>query len=659
MHRGLSAARSSLYSLRVRRGLAMAVGITTVLTVIAAWPVVRSPRALIYGHEIVGRHHDAYTVMQQIGGDGTSGLYAQPVTDRLGWLFARAMDPVSAYNLLVLLSFPLTAAATYALARRLLESHAAALIAALAFTFAPMRLAHAAYHPHIVQTQWIVLYLLALFVLVDAPSWFNAAAAAVACGAMVLSNYYAALIGAVLTPIAIVAHWASRPRSVCSFRSLGIAAATTTGLAAIGVACIAIERSQMFARPASVAFDIHDIPRFSARWWAYLTPPVDHPFLGAWSAQVFARNGETLSLVEQQIFISYALLALAAIAVLTAIVRWRREPRWRPVLSMMAIGGAATFVSIGPLSGSCDGSWAPACLIYMVAPMFRAYARFAVVSQLAVAFAAGAGATILARQSRAGLTAASCLVAIAAVEYLPLPWRAHDVLPTAGHRWVATQPHADRLFDCAEGDAALASVPWLMKRTVSFLSREIPTCADPQIGIRLAGLRYTHMVVRLRPEASQPPETAADLALVAQFADSRVYAVASTPPSIVSSATAGFFEYEHRGDDWWRWMGPEGRWTVRNTTNDVRTVLLGMRLASAGEPRTLMLTLDDQPPRRLEVGTAVQESIVGPWTIGPGDHTLTLEATGAAVRPSDDGRSRDMRRLSVMFRSERWIEAGS
>jgi hypothetical protein len=643
----------------VWRGFAVTVGLTTIVTLIVAWPVVRSPAEMVFGREIVGRHHDAYTVMLQMAGAGTSGTFAQPVTDRLGWLFARAMNPVSAYNLLVLLSFPLTAGATYLLARRLIGSHMAALIAALAFTFAPLRLAHAAYHPHIVQTQWLVLYLLSLFVLVDAPSWLRAAAVMLASAAMVLSNYYAGLIGAVVTPVALVAHWASRPRSARAFRTLAIAIATVTVIAAAGIVAIAVSRPQMFDQPSLFAFDISDVPRYSARWWAYLTPPVDHPFLGARAAQVFSRNGETISLVEQQIFVSYALIALAAVAAVTAAIRWRSDPRWRPLLSILAIGAVAALVSVGPISGSCaGGSWAPACLIYAAAPMFRSYARFAIVLQLAVAVAAGAGAAILVRQSRAGLMVATCLLIIAAIDYVPLPWRAHDVLPTAGHRWLTRQPHADRIFDCTDGDPAQAAVPSLMNRTVSFLSSDVPTCADPQIGIKLAGLRYTHMVVRLGPRDSQPPEQAECLALAARFPDSAVYAVAHMPPPIVTAAAAGFFAYEHLNDDWWRWMGQEGRWTVRNTTTGPRQVQLVIRLASAGEPRTLMLTLDDQPPQRLEVSTSARESTVGPWILAPGDHTLTLTASGTPVRPSDDGRSPDTRRLTVMFKSERWIDLG-
>jgi hypothetical protein len=643
----------------VRRGLAITVGLATLVTLIVAWPVVRSPTEMVFGREIVGRHHDAYTVILQLAAAGTSGLYAQPVTDRIGWLFARAMNPVAAYNLLVLLSFPLTAGATYLLARRLADSHIAALIAALAFTFAPLRLAHAAYHPHIVQTHWLVLYLMALYLLVEAPSWLRAAAVALASAALVLSNYYAGLIGAVVTPIALAAYWACQPPGARTFRTLAIATATMAGIAVAGLTAIAVGYPHVFAQASLFAFAVSDIPLFSARWWAYFTPPVDHPVLGAWAAQVFAGSGETQSLLEQQVFVSYALIALATFAAVTAAIRWRSDPRRRPILAILAIGAVAAIVSVGPISGSCaSGSWAPACQIYTAAPMFRSYARFALVVQLAIAIGAGAGVVMLARRSRAGLMVARSLMVVAVVEYLPVPWRAHDVLPTAGHRWLAQQPHAHRIFDCTYGDAAQAAVPSLMKRRVSFLSADIPTCADPQIGVKLANRQYTHMVVRRRPDDSQPPPWAEGLALAARFPDSGVYAVADTLPPVVTAEAAGFFEYERLNDDGWRWMGQEGRWTVRNTTTGPRTVLLVIRLASAGGPRTLLLALDNEPPRRLEVLTSTREAVVGPWTLAPGDHMLTLTASGTPVRPSDDGRSLDTRGLTVMFKSERWIDMG-
>src|SRR5205807_720140 len=121
----------------------------------------------IFGADIVGRHHDPFTVMQQFAHPMSIGVYAQPVTDLTGAAIARVTDAVSAYNWLVLLSFPLSAAAAYLLARHLLLPPAAALFAALLFTWSPFHVAQAAYHPHIAQTQWLPLYLLALWRCLD------------------------------------------------------------------------------------------------------------------------------------------------------------------------------------------------------------------------------------------------------------------------------------------------------------------------------------------------------------------------------------------------------------------------------------------------------------------------------------------------------------
>src|SRR4029078_8009747 len=73
----------------------------------------------IFGLEIVGRHHDPVTVMQQFAGSASAGVYLQPVTDFMGAALARWTGPVAAYNCLLLVTFPMSAAAAYLLARHL------------------------------------------------------------------------------------------------------------------------------------------------------------------------------------------------------------------------------------------------------------------------------------------------------------------------------------------------------------------------------------------------------------------------------------------------------------------------------------------------------------------------------------------------------------
>src|SRR4051812_40203045 len=105
---------------------ALAVAVTLVL----AAPTLRAPSERVFGRETVGRQHDPFTVMEQFGGESVRGVYWQPATDVPGRLLSRLVGPVAAYNWIVLLSFPLSAAAAYALARHLLLSPGAAVLAA-------------------------------------------------------------------------------------------------------------------------------------------------------------------------------------------------------------------------------------------------------------------------------------------------------------------------------------------------------------------------------------------------------------------------------------------------------------------------------------------------------------------------------------------------
>ena len=225
------------------------------LTLVMAWPIVLSPSTEIFGSEIVGRHHDPFTVMQQFESGGASGPYLQPVTDLPGIALARTMSPVAAFNVLVLLSFPLTAFATYLLASHSFGSGLGASIAALLFTFAPVRLAHAAYHVHIVQTQWLSLYLLALWSLVDRSTWTRAFLLAAATFFLALSNWYGALIGAVVSPVALLAYGLAAPDRHRSRRIL-IASATLAALAIAGLSTGVALLPDVWIHPERYAFPI-------------------------------------------------------------------------------------------------------------------------------------------------------------------------------------------------------------------------------------------------------------------------------------------------------------------------------------------------------------------------------------------------------------------
>jgi hypothetical protein len=635
------------------KGLLIAGGVTALLATAIAWPVVIAPREVIYGHEILGRHPDAYALIEQFGGGPTADLYAQPLLDLPGRALARLVSPVFAFNVLVLLSFPLTAMATYAFARYLYDSHLGALVAGLAFAFAPIRLAQAAYHADLTQTFWIPLYLLALIATIDRITLARGAGLALAAIGLALSNYYWALFGAVLTPIVLVAFWIIRPDANRNLAPLLWPAAIVSAVALTVGLVLASRDAGPFRVLAHVPMPIDDVSFFRARSWAYLTPSVDHPILGAWALNRFARGGIDLQLVEEQLYLGYALLTLIVSGL--AIALWRRDRRWLPLAALFGCALFAFIVSVTPTTGNCEMSLAPGCLGYRLLPLLRFYGRFGIVVSLLAAVLAGAGVMLLRSAGSTGRALTGVLLAVAIFEYWPWPARAHDVLPSSGHRWIANLPDAHKTLDCFPNIPSEQTIPSLMPQPVTLLSPSLPTCSDPTLGATLAARDYTHVIVRDRKTSSRLASPLPEgLTVAKELGDATVYAVSRTLPTIALVGTEGFFGYEHAGDDGWRWMGPTGTWKIRNTSATAQRVELSVDLASMALPRKLTATIDGASAGTFDLPVARTVYRLGPFDLTPGDHVLTFSADGPPARPSDLEDSKDNRALAVAFRNERW-----
>src|SRR4029453_9555847 len=70
--------------------------------------------------------------------------------------------------------------------------------------------------------------------------------------------------------------------------------------------------------PAAFAFPRGDLFRYSAKWWSYLVPPVEHPLLGSIAHRVWNAAGVREGLLEQQLSLGWGIVALGFITV----VRW-------------------------------------------------------------------------------------------------------------------------------------------------------------------------------------------------------------------------------------------------------------------------------------------------------------------------------------------------
>ena len=641
----------------------MSAGAALITMVIAA-AVLRTPSERIFGVEIVGRHHDPFTVMQQFAEPARRGTYMQPVTDLTGAAIARVTGPVAAYNWIVLLSFPLSAAAAYLLARHLLLPPPGALLAAALFAFSPFHIAQAAYHPHIAQTQWLPLYFLALWRCLDKASTAAVAFLIAATALVTLSNFYGALIAATITPFATAAYWFARARfAPRAATRLGVTLATLAASALAGLVLVREMAPAVFADRSTVAFVREDLLRYAATWRGYLLPPVVHPLLGALARRTWTALGIDEGLLEQQISLGWSVVVLGLIAFAGWILRERKHGARCAVAAATvpiaaAVAAAAVICSLAPeriiLGVTIPG---PSALLHPVVPMFRAYARFAVIVQLMAALLAGAGLTwLLDAGTRGSRVLAVVLLLFAVAEYAVWPPAlSRDVLPTAAHRWAMRQA-GSRILDCDPAAGEFSSVAWLTGGRIEPLDPAFGDCAEPQIAARLQASGFSDVIVRDTWERPllNARGGAMGLPLRARFADADVFAV--QPRALVyTAAMSGFWPREHGDGTTWRWMGADAAWTIVAPASR-SSVTLDADLRAFHHARPLTVRLDEGRERTFDIGEDWHTYHIGPLTLTAGIHQLTFHSPAAATPADEVAGNGDHRALSFAIGEWRWSE---
>ena len=642
--------------------VALVSALVLILTLIVAAPVLRVPSERIFGIETVGRHHDPFTVMQQFERPVTWGVYLQPFTDVPGALLARISGPVAAYNWLVLLTFPLSAAAAYLLARHLALRPVSAALAATAFAFSPFHLAHSAYHPHVAQTQWVPLYFLALWRCLDRSTPAAVALLAASTAAVVLSNFYGGLIAAVITPAGIGAYWLFKARfEPRSFRRLATTTGTLVALAGAGIAYAWFAAPALISNAAAYGFGRDELFLYSAKWWSYLVPPVANPVLGGFAERVWRAAAVRDGLLEQQVSLGWGVVALGLVAVAT----WLIRPRPVSGSSLAAVPVLATVAAVALVCSLSPertvGAFTftrPSAVLYAFVPMFRSYARFGVIVQLMAVLLAAVGAERLWRRGTWLPRAVSvALVALAAGEYAVWPALWRDVLPTAAHRWVAGQPGRLLVVDCSDATAGAASVGWLSAGRISVRPSGFDDCTEPQLPGKLSAASYTHLLVPAntdvarRLDARGVPE---GLQLAARFEDSEVFAVKAAPPVVHTARMTAFYPREY-DDAWtWRWMGPAASWTVVNSSSGTVAASARLEMIAFPDTRQLTLLLDGAAVQTLTIDGARRTHHIGPLTLSPGSHELAF-LPRAHPRIADDVRKNgDRRALSFGVGAWAW-----
>jgi hypothetical protein len=302
-------------------------------------------------------------------------------------------DPYVAHNFVLVLSFVLAATSMYYLVRYLAGDRRGAIVAAIAFAFAPHVFAHLQ-HIQLLMTAGIPLALLAFHRLADAPATGRGVTLGIVMAAEAYACAYYAMFVMLMMPVAtlVVAGTRRLWASQAYWRAIAIAALVGVLLTLpLAVQYFSLQRATGFAR------DLSEARQFSADWRAYLASSA---YAHLWMLGLLGRWKEVL----------FPGFTAAIFGIAGAVAGWRSTSRNREtVLLYCAFGLLAWWISLGPAAGLYSA-------LYSLVPGFtflRASSRFGLIVTFSLAVLAGFGVpALLSRVRRPGIVFAM-LVAIA------------------------------------------------------------------------------------------------------------------------------------------------------------------------------------------------------------------------------------------------------
>ena len=415
-------------------------------------------------------------VASPFGVDFSGGIQSLPLVKFFGKWLAILTSEVLAYNLIILLSFPLTGITMYYLVHHLTKNKVVSLVSGIIFAFCPYHLTHSWAHLSLSNIQWMPLYVLTLFKLDENRSYVNALLCALAFCLNALSDpHYGYFMG-----VCTVAFLLFKLLYGMRFKLRDL----KVGMAAVGIALTIIlpfhyrALKTAFLEPKTEAITsmgyvrpFKDLFYKSAKPLNYFLPAVEHPLLGKYTRRFLGSIFYGRTTGEHTLYLGCVPVFLS----LVAIRNWRKRGKKSPDLQGGPLGrhppvatrkdfavGFFIFAALIAILFSQSPYWQvgplripfPSYFMYKILPMVRVYARFGIVVMLSVAVLAGIGlANILGKMtSRKWQTViTSMLIGLVLFEFWNWPpFRVRDVSKTPpAYDWLANQP----------GDFTIAEYP--------------------------------------------------------------------------------------------------------------------------------------------------------------------------------------------------------
>lgn len=390
----------------------------------------------------------------------TDSGYSQPIMEWLLMLLAALSNEVISYNFAIILAFPLTAIATYFLLDRLLHNKTAAFAGGLVFGFCPAAVMQAAGgHTAFAFNAFIPIFMLALFHnrLRRTPlSAFYVGACFALITLTALYIGYFAIYVAIYFYVFDILSCNAKNRWAIS-RNYFYAAIFAA------VLIVPFEFQEIYRqitshvdalKTAGHIRNFGDLNTYSSRYWEFLIPSIDHPFLGNFTQYFVQTHLHGSNTYEQTLYLGLVPAGLL-LAGIIFIARGKLEAEHRTYFLFFVFGALWMYflslpplISIGSISVPTVSYFA-----YKIAPMFRVYARFGILVNFFVACAA---AVVLAhlyqRMPRARYYALlAVLLPLLVFEYWSVPpnYALAVDRPPEVYQWLAKEP----------GDVIVAEYP--------------------------------------------------------------------------------------------------------------------------------------------------------------------------------------------------------
>lgn len=552
--------------------------------------------------------------------------YIQPYDRAIDIVFGGIGGGLFAYNLMVLISFPMAGLAMYALARYVTGNRPAAVVAGVIFAASPFHLAMSMQYPPMASIYCAPLLVLAVLNALKRRRARDAAWAGAALALVWLTSYYygwfaiwfvllmlagAGLVGAIRG--ARTRQLGASVREGASFilRRGTLAAAV---FAIVSVPLLLPLITKVLSNQGKYARQEADVAENAVRPWQYILPPHDNPVFGRYTSSVITRHTGIVPIYEQSVYLG----VLPALLALGALVLWRRrDRRWSGIAAPLIAGTlfcvALTLGPAIPVNVTSIGDWlspgtnpqfpGPVKLLYALSPNFRYYGRAFVFVSVALAVFAAVGFTLLSarlasrwRASWVPWAAAAFTIAVVLVEFANRPPTRFVDLKTPA--WVTAVKQLPKGAPIIEYPVADYSSPRSLQYVYWQTRHRHPTVNPPETPqsqdflrslddpdsfltgreLARAGVRYVVVHTRLGSPTFPPyqPATQTDqlpasagarnpwLQRYKTTSDAVLYRVLSKPKS-VEGATVGF------GAGWGDLeIDPTGRWRwMRNGDSEM------------------------------------------------------------------------------------------